>query len=131
METFPSILPNCTNALSGTIDPRLRVTEMDDGYVRQEQRFTGAFGKRAVSWMFSGSEYEIFQAWVRYKISNGADWFLIDLPNGASLETTKARFEKGQYKESQVPVLYWRVNATLEFEVTPTLTEDELDALLP
>lgn len=130
METFPSRLPKCTNDYSADVSPTMRRTEMDDGSIRQESRFTSVLGTSVFSWVFNGEEFEIFQAWVRYKISNGADWFLISLPSGNSFVTTKVRFKDGKYTVKHQPVMHWKVSASFEYVVAPALSEAQLNAKL-
>lgn len=130
METFPSKLPKCTNDYSADVLPTMRRTEMDDGSIRQESRFTSVLGTSAFSWVFNGEEFEIFQAWVKYKISNGADWFLISLPNGTGFVTTKVRFKDGKYTVKHQPVMHWKVSASFEYVVATALSEAQLNAKL-
>lgn len=130
METFPSVLPKCTNDYSSDVTPSMRRTEMDDGFIQQEARFTSALGNSSVSWLLSGSEFDIFQAWVKFKISNGADWFLLDIPNGSTFTQTKVRFEEGKYSVKHQPVMHWKVSAKLEYELATKLTESKLDDIL-
>ena len=102
---------------------------MDSGYVRQRPRFTQQMRTINAKWSMSDTEYAIFQAWWKYKISSGSDWFTISLPLGDGFKTYTCRFV-GDYSESSKPVLYHEVSAKLECLVGSPLTEAELDDLL-
>lgn len=131
MRTWPEFLPNPNNDFSADTEPTVVRTQMESGRYRQRLRFTRSHNFMNVVWTFSDYEFGIFKAFHQHLLAGGADWMSINLPMGDGLKLFKARFAGGSYTAKQVPVLHWRVTATLETEDdTSPYTADEIDFLL-
>lgn len=129
METWPSVLPNPSTAFSSSVDSSVIRTKMDSGYVRQRKRFTQQFRTIKAKWEMDDDQLAIFQAWWKYKINNGADWFQANLALGSGLRLYTVRFTES-YDHSYKGVLFWNVSANLECLVDSPLTKAELDSRL-
>lgn len=129
METWPSVLPNPSTNFSSSVDCAVVRTNMDSGYKRQRKRFTQQMRTIKAKWEMSDTELAIFEAWWKYKISAGADWFLCNLPLGSGMAQYTVRFTDN-YDHSHKGVLFWNVSATLECLVGSPLTEAELNVIL-
>lgn len=133
MENWPtSILPDPTVDLSGESTTLMGRTDMDSGRTRQRQRTSRVGRTYPVSWEFDDYQYGMFQSWVKWKLHNGADPFLIDLPTGGEgMKTVTARLVNGKYSDKYVPVMNWKVTATLEVDDPLIWDEDTFDTLYP
>jgi hypothetical protein len=116
MITWPSILPNPSNDFSAEANPGTIRTQMDSGRYRQRPRFTGEHEAVNVTWLMTDYEFGVFKAIHKHQLFNGSDWFMCSLPMGDGLKAFKVRFLEGKYAAKHVPVLHWRVTATLETE---------------
>lgn len=123
--------PNPTVDFSGGIKTSVIRTKMDTGRIRQRRRFTSDVRTCKVSWELKDDEFAMFQAVHKYKLSDGADWFTIELPQGDSLQPYRARFSSDGYTYDHRPILNWKVSATLEIEdASLPMSEEVLDTLL-
>jgi hypothetical protein len=109
-------------------------TKMDSGRIRQRKRFDRNFRVATVSWRLSDYEYGVFQSMYKNSVSNGADWFYIELALGngeSTLQTYTARFQADSYSAKYTGFMYWRVTAKLETEDQPEPYSSEvIDALI-
>lgn len=137
--TWPSepILPKPSVDLGGSVKPATVRTNMESGRPRQRKRFTTGWRTKNVSWVLTNDEFAIFQAIVKFKLNNGADFFDMALPIGDPDDETEAefavqsvRFVDGVYKYSYQDVMHWKVSATLETENTSPMDEATLDGIL-
>ena len=123
-------LPNPTLSLSSKVTSAIARTQMETGRTRQRMRFTSQFRVVSASWELNDDEYALFQGVIRWKLSNGADWFTMSLPFGDGFKTYTVRFtdsgQQGDYK----PNMNWMVKANLEIESGSPLTEAETNAVL-
>ena len=130
METWPSVLPNPSTNFNGSVNSAVVRTNMDSGYVRKRKRFTQQMRTIKVKWEMDDNQFAIFQAWLKYKINAGADWFICNLPLGSGVRPYTVRFADDNYDHAHKGVLYWNVSSTLECMVGSPLTEAELNAIL-
>jgi hypothetical protein len=130
MESYPDMLPGfqLDNFGYEDTDNTLR-TEMEGGPDRVRLRTTQTDTLFTVSAKMSYHQLETFEAWFRYKINKGIDWFEIPLAVGMGLETQTARFV-GKFKPKAYSPRGWIISATLEVEQRPTLNLEELDYVL-
>ena len=133
--TYPSAkFPAPALAFSGKTSQNTRRTKMDSGRTRQVRQFTTEVRTYSAKWELNNAQFEAFQAWVKYKLHNGADWFNIALPvgnvSGNTLKTVEARLVNGDYTFTHKPVLNWSVAATLEVEDAALMSEAALDSWL-
>jgi len=105
-------------------------TKMDSGRFRQRRRFTSGLRTFKASWQFDDDQFALFQGVVKYKLSEGADWFTIDLPFGDGFKNYRVRFIEAKESFNYQDVLHWKVDAQLETETTSPLTEAETNAAL-
>jgi hypothetical protein len=131
MNTFPSNkLPRPATNFSGDNDSSTIRTKMDSGKTRQQRRFTKDVRTVKAQWSLTDTEFTLFQAFVYYKTSSGADWFNIDLPSAGGIKSFVARFKDGKYTFSHAPILNWKVTATLELQSEQLMTEAAYNAAI-
>jgi hypothetical protein len=84
-----------------------------------------------VTFEMTDEQRTIFADFCKNDISNGADWFEMDLPLTEGMTTHKVRFSAVNYSESHKAILNWNVSATLETDskIAP-LTAEEVEAFL-
>lgn len=129
MNTFPhNKLPDPSVDFSGRNESSTVRTAMDSGRIRQRRRYTQDFRTCSVSWDLDDTQFSLFQAFVFYKASSGADWFIINLPQGTGLRTYVARLREGSYGFTHQGILHWRVTAALELQDPLLMTEAAYDA---
>lgn len=129
-ENFPATLPGVLrdNYSSLLAEPSTRRLTFASGRTRQTRRFSLDTRHQNVQWFFTEEQFQTFKAFHR-SISNGMDYFNIDLPFGDGLPTVLARFVNGQYsRRQQHPG--WRVSAVLEVEDVPYIDEELLESLI-
>lgn len=117
MEAFPAIFPNPTVDFNGKASTTTVETKMDSGRKRRRRRFSSELTSLPVSWQMDDWEFGMFRAWVKNKISDGADKFTISLPvSGEGFKTVTVSLVGGEYTFKHSPVLNWTVSANLETE---------------
>jgi hypothetical protein len=60
------------------VSPLLR-TELTSGRARQRRLYTSTPTQATVAWLFTDPEAQLFEAWFRDTIKDGADWFNMPL----------------------------------------------------
>lgn len=60
------------------VSPLLR-TELTSGRARQRRLYTSTPTQASVAWLFTDPESQLFEAWFRDTIKDGADWFNMPL----------------------------------------------------
>lgn len=135
MSTFSwpdeTILPRPNTNFNGKVESTVIRTKMDSGRIRQRARFSSGNQTMPVEWLFTDDEFALFKGIYKYKLSNGADFFEMELPLGDGFQTYLVRFSDDGFSEAYKPVNQWTVTATLETEddISP-LSEAEVDAAL-
>lgn len=122
-------LPSPSTDLNATTNTSVVRTAMDSGHVRQRQRFTGGLRPFKASWELNDAQWALFQGVFVYKLHQGADFFIMNLPFGDGFKDYLVRFTgdlSGGYKD----VMEWRVSINMETENISPLTEDEVDEIL-
>lgn len=128
MSTWPAKLPKPSiSGYGGEVEQGVIRTNMDSGRPRQRQRFTSGWRPITAQWKFSDEEYGMFQAFVKYKINGGNDFFDIELPLGDGMNTYSVRFVGGKYGYKYEAHMYWIVTANLECDVTSVIDEAAFD----
>ena len=117
--TWPAIFPQTSGAFSGKSEENAVRLIMESGRARQRRQFTAPIRIFSAEWDMSDFQFGMFQAFVKHKLNNGADWFDVSLPSGAAFVTFEARIIRGEYNGAYVDkftngVYRWRVNASLE-----------------
>ncbi len=103
------------------ISPLLR-TQLTSGRARQRRQYTSTPTQASVTWMFTtDAQAQLFEAWYRDTISDGAAWFLMRLQTPLGVESYKCRFTDIYDGPVLVAPIYWRFSATLELWKRPLL----------
>ena len=99
----------------------LQRTEMVSGRARQRMVYTSVPSNVAVQWFLTEQQAQLFEAFFRYAITDGADWFLLPLKTPMFTGNYECRFT-GIY-EGPVLIAYdkWTVSATIEIKERQTL----------
>ena len=123
---FPDWLPIPTRENYGHqhTSPFAR-TSMATGRARQRRTFQSVPTTTTVRWAFSEPEAQWFEAWFKFDINDGADWFNIDLrtPIGKN-----APYECRFIEMYDGPTLFgvdgWSISAQLEIRERPILDQE-------
>ena len=96
-------------------------TEMVSGRARQRRVYTSVPSNVSVQWFLTEQQAQLFEAFFRYAITDGADWFLLPLKTPMFTGNYECRFT-GIY-EGPVLIAYdkWTVSATIEIKERQTL----------
>lgn len=96
-------------------------TQMVSGRARQRRVYTSVPSNVAVQWFLTEQQAQLFEAFFRYAITDGADWFLLPLKTPMFTGDYECRFT-GIY-EGPVLIAYdkWTVSATIEIKERQTL----------
>jgi hypothetical protein len=113
---WPITLPVVSQKLSASVNTNVARTDIKNGYPRQRNRFKNQISQYEVSWLFTDEEFYTFENFHRVNLTNGNQWFEIDLPATQGFQTVLARFVGGEYKAANKGVLNWTVSASLEVE---------------
>lgn len=96
-------------------------TELQSGRARQRRRYTSVPSLAAVTWIFSQSEAQFFEAWFRWHLADGTEWFNARLRTPMGLMAYECRFAEMYAGPQLVGVDRWQVQAQLELRDRPTL----------
>lgn len=96
-------------------------SEMQSGRARQRRRYTSVPSLASVSWIFNQSEAQFFEAWFRWQLSDGTEWFNARLRTPMGLMAYECRFAEMYTGPLLVGVDRWQVQAQLELRDRPTL----------
>lgn len=103
------------------VSPLLR-TQLASGRARQRRQYTSTPTQASVTWMFTtDAQAQLFEAWYRDIISDGAAWFLMRLQTPRGVDSYKCRFTDIYDGPILVAPIYWRFSATLELWERPLL----------
>lgn len=134
MENFPSKLPAPLGAVAFEGDSSVLRTNMESGRVRQRRIASMAPRRTDLRWLMTDDQHAIFCAWHKFKISEGADSFTINLPvkgGVGNLQTCTVRIVDGLYSDSwDNDSCMWMVQCKIEIDTPPFLTESELNVAL-
>lgn len=105
------------------VQPFVR-TQMASGRAKQRRGFTNVPSMLPVSWYFNNQEAMLFEAWFRYSINDGVDWFVTKLRTPLDVESDlgdyRCRFTE-MYTGPELHGCLWRYSASLEVFHRPTL----------
>lgn len=137
--TWPGRLPLPTLD-SYAVQPQDSIarTDMEAGAARTRRRYTSSPSRIPVRWRFTALEFGLFEAWFHVKVTDGAEWFAVDLLGGLGLSGHEARFlgDGGTSYKAQPQRggpgdgPRWIVTALLEVRNRPLLSGDALDLAL-
>ena len=92
-------------------------TEMESGPAKQAKIHSRSMVTRAVTMIFTSTEYTSFMTWFRDSISRGADWFDWTDPIDDTLKQArivKGELEADSFSKSEGDLLSWEVKFLLE-----------------
>lgn len=102
----------------------LKRTEMTTGRARQRRAYTSTPTQASVAWfMETDQQAQLFEAWYRETITDGAAWFFTRLQTPLGVEFYKCRFVDIYQGPTLVAPRYWRFSATLELWKRPVLED--------
>lgn len=123
---YPSTLPTPSRdgyALQH-VSPFSR-TPMRTGRARQRRTFQSVPSEVGLTFTFREPEAQVFEGWFAYDITDGADWFNIDLktPVG-NLAPYECRFMEMYSGPELFGLDLWRYTARVEIRERPILAKD-------
>ena len=99
----------------------LQRTTMVSGRARQRRVYTSVPSNVAVQWFLTEQQAQLFEAFFRYTITDGADWFLLPLKTPMFTGDYECRFT-GIYEGPTLTAFNkWTVSATIEIKERQTL----------
>ncbi len=102
------------------VSPTQRTT-MVSGRARQRRVYTSVPSNVAVQWFLTEQQAQLFEAFFRYAITDGADWFLLPLKTPMFTGDYECRFT-GIYEGPTLTAFdKWTVSATIEIKERQTL----------
>ena len=102
------------------VSPMQRTT-MVSGRARQRRVYTSVPSNVAVQWFLTEQQAQLFEAFFRYAITDGADWFLLPLKTPMFTGDYECRFT-GVYEGPTLTAFNkWTVSATIEIKERQTL----------
>ncbi|MGV2935229.1 hypothetical protein ACIPUA_09400 [Providencia sp. AGC89] len=103
----------------------LRRTQLSSGRARQRRVYTSTPTNLSVSWYFEEEpQAQLFEAWYRDALSDGAAWFMMKLQTPLGVELYKCRFMDIYDGPTLAPPKHWKFSATLELWEKPLLPKD-------
>ena len=99
----------------------LQRTTMVSGRARQRRVYTSVPFNVAVQWFLTEQQAQLFEAFFRYSITDGADWFLLPLKTPMFTGNYECRFA-GIYEGPTLTTFNkWTISATIEIKERQTL----------
>lgn len=134
MATWPSMLPGASDP-SGygfSPEPANVRTQMDVGPARVRRRTSAPPTSVDVQFIFTEEEMEVFEAWFKYELADGAAWFSAPYYNGTGLNTVEARFmgDEEPYKARTIAPRQFSVTARWEVRNAPLMSEVQYGILM-
>lgn len=108
-------------------DPQSR-TPMEQGPARKRRKWVSSPAYVQVTWIFTGTHYDVFRAWHHLQLDDGANWFRMPLWCGNAFVTLPCRF-KGAFQPTPRG-LEWVVTAEIEVREVPFAEPEDLPDLL-
>lgn len=104
-------------------------TEMEVGPMRQRQRASTMPTTLTFKMMLDRERLSVLEAWYKYKLENGAAWFLMPIESGEGKVETSVRFSEPYQVAMQGHDLY-EITCNLEIDEMPMMSEEELDLVI-
>lgn len=104
-------------------------TEMEVGPMRQRQRASTMPTTLTFKMMLDRERLSVLEAWYKYKLENGAAWFLMPIESGEGKVETSVRFSE-PYQVSLYGYDCYFVSCNLEINDMPMMTEEKLEQYL-
>lgn len=122
---YPSTLPTPLRMGYGMnhVSPMMR-TELQSGRARQRRTYTSVPTIVDVSWLMDKNQAQIFEAWFKFTVMDGVEWFDCKLRTPLGLSEYYCRFA-GMYAGPElVGIEMWKFTAQLEIKDRQTLNGD-------
>lgn len=101
------------------VSPLLR-TQLVSGRARQRRLYTSTPTNATVKWLMENDgQGQVFEAWFRDALTDGAAWFYMKLQTPIGVKFYKCRFTDIYQGPTLVPPIYWQYSATLELWERP------------
>ena len=94
----------------------LQRTTMVSGRARQRRVYTSVPSNVAVQWFLTEQQAQLFEAFFRYAITDGADWFLLPLKTPMFTGDYECRFTDIYEGPTLIAFNKWTVSATIEIK---------------
>jgi hypothetical protein len=122
---YPSSLPTPLRLGYGMnhASPMMR-TELQSGRARQRRTYTSVPTIVDVSWLMSKAQAQIFEAWFKFTVMDGAEWFDCKLRTPLGLGEYYCRFAEMYSGPELVGIEMWKFTAKLEIKDRQTLNAD-------
>lgn len=122
LKQYPSALPAPLKADRAfqMVDP-LVSSSSDNGQTRWDRRFSDVPTSTPVSWIFTDVQCQVFEAWYRDTIRDGAEWFEFPIRSPMGLEAEQCHFIKGYSGPSRLGFDFWKIEANLLLRRRPML----------
>ena len=109
------------------VSPMQRTT-MVSGRARQRRVYTSVPSNVSVQWFLTEQQAQLFEAFFRYAITDGADWFLLPLKTPMFTGDYECRFT-GIYEGPTLTTFNkWTISATIEIKERHTLDSKWVNA---
>lgn len=102
------------------VSPLLR-SDMQSGRARQRRRFTSVPTMASVSWIMTDAQAQLFEAWFRDVLEDGAQWFEMPLKTPEGERSYTARFTDIYSGPTLTGRSSWRFQAQLELRERPLI----------
>ncbi|WP_288659542.1 MULTISPECIES: hypothetical protein [Pseudomonas] len=99
----------------------LKRSEMQSGRARQRRRFTSVPTMASVSWIMNDVQGQLFEAWFRDALEDGALWFEMPLKTPEGERSYTARFTDIYSGPTLTGKSNWKFTAQLELRERPIL----------
>jgi hypothetical protein len=109
------------------VSPMLR-TQLTSGRARQRRLYTSTPTQADVSWLFNEGQSQLFEAWYRETISDGAAWFNMKIRAPTGIYDRVCRFTDIYEGPTLTGGKYWQYSATLELWERPLVMPGYADA---
>ena len=97
----------------------LRRTNLTSGRARQRRVFTSTPSATDIQWLFDDKQAQVFEAWFRDVIKDGALWFNMPLLTPIGKKNYLCRFTDIYEGPTPEGGLYWRFSANIELWERP------------
>jgi len=100
------------------VSPLLR-TQKQSGRARQRRAFTSTPTVTDIQWIFDDKQAQIFEAWFRDVLTDGANWFNMPLMTPIGTKFYVCRFTDIYEGPTPEGGIYWRYSANIEMWERP------------
>lgn len=127
---YPDGVPKPLHSDYGTqhVNPLMR-TELSSGRARQRRRFTSVPSMASVSWVMTRPQAIIFEAWYKYTLLDGAEWFDAPLTTPLGVGDYEARFTGIYDGPKLIGKQMWTFTAQLEIRERQVIGQDWYEIL--